>query len=204
MTLPLELGAIQDDLARRALEQIAQQFPIGANQLASGQAGTTFPNPAINGQEYYYVADSTNGVVWHFKYRTTSGKWECVGGPPLFAEVTTGETTASATYVALTTAGPSIAIPLAGDYDVEIGARIASDSANQGGRMSYDIGGTGAVDADNVFNIMGTGVSGGSLARVRRKTGLTAVTLTAKYRTTGLGICTFESRWMRVTPVRLA
>lgn len=35
MTLPLELGAIQDPNIRRAFEQVAQQFPLHSQNLAN-------------------------------------------------------------------------------------------------------------------------------------------------------------------------
>lgn len=120
MTLPLELGAVQDPYVRRAFEQLAQQFPVGASGLASGLAGTVLPAAPINGQEYFYVADATNGVVWHLKYRAASAsasKWEYVGGPPLFSEASGVATTVAAHNVYQDLAGgPSITVPLAGDY----------------------------------------------------------------------------------------
>lgn len=53
--------------------------------------------------------------------------------------------------------------------------------------MSYDIGATGAVDADSIRQgQQGGGTTGSdhSGSRKRRKTGLSAVTLTAKYKAT--------------------
>src|SRR4051812_47772892 len=57
MTLALELGGIQDPAVRRALEVIAQQFPIVATGGGGGGsptgaaggdlAGSTYPNPVI-------------------------------------------------------------------------------------------------------------------------------------------------------------
>lgn len=168
---------------------------------------TSLPGSPVDGQEIIFAADATNGVMWHLRYRSgASGsyKWEFVGGGVLLAEVTTSQTTASTSYAALTTAGPSITVPLAGDYIVEIGCRTFSDGANQGGIMSYDIGGTGAVDADRIEFSMGTGVSSGNISRVRRKDGLAASNaLVSKYKTTGANTATFHNRWMKVVPIRL-
>jgi hypothetical protein len=170
-------------------------------------SGTIFPTSPADGNIFVYLADATNGVNWTFKYNAGSAssfKWEFIGGPSLYAEVTTGEARTNAAYGALTTSGPAIALPFAGDFDVAIGFAGSDATAADAGYMSYDIGGTGAVDADLV-EVTSTGASAmwdyTSVSRVRRKTGLTAVTLTAKYRTGG-GTCTFKNRWIAVTPVR--
>jgi hypothetical protein len=127
---------------------------------------------------------------WHLRFNSATGKWHYLGGVPAQAEVTTSENRTLATYGALTTPGPSIAVPVAGDYDVAIGFR----GENEATWMSYDIGASAAVDDD--------GINGGSHAfRVRRKT-LTAVTLTAKYKSDGSARF-FRDRKMILTPVKI-
>lgn len=170
---------------------------------------TSLPGSPYDGQVIVYQADATNGIYWLLRYRSGSAssyKWEFIGGPPLFAEVTTDEGTASATYVALATAGPSITVPLAGDYGVEIGSTGYSTTAACNNLHSYDIGGTGAVDADATQLQQPTtlGSTIGSVSRLRRKTGLAASTaLVSKYRRATAGTAQFSNRWMRVTPVRV-
>lgn len=164
---------------------------------------TALPLEPKNGQVVYFLADATNGIVWTLKYRANSAsayKWEVVGGSSLVAEVATSETTASGSYVALTTPGPSLALPLAGDYDVKIGSIIAS-TGEFFSAMSYDIGGSAAVDADRVSGVGGNGNEVGA-SREQRKAALAAVTLTAKYRVGG-GTGTFLGRQMRAMPVRV-
>jgi hypothetical protein len=118
----------------------------------------------------------------------------------LFDEVTTHEATANAGYTALATAGPSIVLPSWGGlWIVEVGATIGLTSAGNG-LMSYDIGGTGAVDADAYQAASPSGTcSAGSRAR---KKNAGAVTLTAKYRAAA-GTPSFGGRWIRATPVRV-
>lgn len=172
--------------------------------------GTALPGSPADGDEFVLV-DSTSAptYAWRFRYNAGSGsahKWEFVGGSPAFAEVATSEQTSSTSYVALSTAGPSFALPVAGDYLVEIGfAQISPAAADRGGLMSYDIGGTGAVDADAAYGQTNTGSTSkrNSVFRPRKKTGLTAVTLTAKYRSSAAEADNFSERWMRVTPIRV-
>jgi hypothetical protein len=185
------------------------------NAVNAGVAAATvtvLPGSPVNGQDCYFLADATNGVVWHLKYRSASAsayKWEFVGGAALFSEVLTAESTASTTYVALTTAGPTVTLPLAGDYAVTVGATATENSAAWvSAAMSYDIGASAAVDADAAL-LTNTATQfervQGSVNRERRKTGMLATAaLTAKYRNAGgSGTASFQDRWMRVTPVRV-
>ena len=206
MTLALP-HIVADRQLRDNFDQIALQFPIGASQLQSAATVTTLPTAPVNGQEVYYVADATNGIVWHLKYRSASAsayKWEFVGGPSLFAEIATNETTASTTYVALATAGPTVTVPLAGDYDVEISLRNLNSGAGLACLRSFSIGATAAVDADAAVGAPAVGSTDSFCSlRYRRKTALAASTaLAAKYRVTG-GTGSFITRAMQVTPVRV-
>jgi len=171
---------------------------------------TALPVTPVDGQEIYFLADATNGIIWHLRYRASSSsayKWEVIGGPPLFSEVTVAaEGTASTTYTNLTTIGPTVTLPLAGDYDVEIGARCAPAVVDQSALMSYAIGATAAVDADALQSYRSSAwtTSLTSSSRPRRKTGLAATTaIQAKYRQSGGAAGQFNDRWMRVTPVRV-
>lgn len=170
---------------------------------------TALPSAPYDGQEVHYAADATNGIIWHLRYRSASSssyKWEYVGGPALSSEVSAGESTTSTTFAALATAGPSVTVPLAGDYVVAIGAKGYMSPADiQEGVMSFDIGGTGAVDADglSITHPTTSSVKGSTSSRLRTKTAIAASTsLVAKYRTSA-GTFYFESRTMYVTPRRV-
>jgi hypothetical protein len=149
------------------------------------------------------MADKTNGVYWQLVYDGQgSYPWKKVGGSPLFSEVAAEQTTSSSSYTNLATTGPSVTLPLKGDYDIEIGywGKNVTDSLTS--YMSYSIGGSAAVDADAAATIAKDEAST-TVARPRRKTGLGASTvLTAKYRTNDQQAA-FLSRWMRVDPVRV-
>lgn len=169
----------------------------------SWHVGTTPPSTPSTGDTWVYQG---SGFYWLFVYDSTEAtyKWKFVGGPPLTAQVSTLETTASTTYVALTTAGPNITLPRAGDYIVEQSAMAEGNgAAGTSFRMSYDIGATGAVDGDSAW-AQSSGVNAlyASLYRKQLKTGLSAVTLTSKYKVSA-NSSDWANRQMSVTPVRV-
>lgn len=90
-----------------------------------------------------YVADSTNGVVWRFRYRSGSShqhKWEFVGGSPLQQRTYGDVDTTSTSYTALS-GSPTITVPLTGEYAITHGVR-----------QFYSVGGPGnAVIETEVF-----------------------------------------------------
>lgn len=155
------------------------------------------------------VGGANSGICWQFRYNAASTspyKWEFIGGPPAFVAVETNEATASGTYAALTTAGPSFTCSRGGDYIVEVAADIFNNTANCGGAMSFDIGATGALDNNALFHVGGP-VNlnlnfGGKPTLVPSVAAATA--LVSKYRTTSGGTANFLYRRMRVTPVRVA
>jgi len=150
-----------------------------------------------------FMADKANGVYWQLVYDGQgSYPWKKVGGAPLFSEVIAQQNTSSSSYTNLETVGPSVTLPLKGDYDIEIGyfGKNVADSLTS--YMSYSIGGSAAVDADAAAAAAKDEAST-TVAHPRRKTDLGASTvLTAKYRTGGKEAA-FLSRWMRVDPVRV-
>lgn len=174
--------------------------------LTAGQQG--IPSPIPDGFEVVYVADATNGILWTLKYNAGSAsayKWEVIGGSDLFALVASASTTTSATYADLAAgAGPDVTVPLAGDYDVQIGASVGNNAVGQEAFMSYAIGGTAASDVDMVqYFPAETSSKRHSVAGQRRKTAIAAATLLrAKYRVGG-GTGMWQDRWMRVRPVRV-
>lgn len=168
--------------------------------------GTSLPASPADGDQFVLVDSLTAPTYsWLLRYvaAKASNKWVFVGGAAGFSEVTTQEATASTAYVALATAGPIFALPVAGDYMVNIGFKYnAGTAVVNNGQMSYDIGATGAVDADAAVGV--TPATAGaelSISRSRKKTGLTAVTLTAKYKVPGGNSMNFGHRWMEVCPV---
>lgn len=209
LRLPYIISERFDSVGLQAnFDKIARAFPVGPQDVVQRRPTTTAPASPVDGEDWFYLADDANGVVWHFKYRAGSGsdyKWEFVGGPPLSSAVVTTETTTSGTYAALTTAGPSVTVPLAGDYIVEIGCNAQNDTANVRAAHSYDIGATGAVDDDSASHTAGAANPSSVMSR-RRHDGLAASTLIASKYKTGTATtttATFRRRVMHVLPVRV-
>jgi hypothetical protein len=95
---------------------------------------TSLPPDPVDGQEVIYVASAADGVLWHLKYNAGSAsayKWEFVGGGELASGPLGDITTASTGYVALTS-GPSIVLPLAGDYIGHLTIQTVAAAANVG------------------------------------------------------------------------
>jgi len=177
---------------------------------------TNLPAGPVDAQEIYYLADSTNGVVWHLRYRAASGstyKWEFVGGGTLSAEVLTSATipAAQTTYGDIAgSAGPSLVVPLAGDYLVAIESYV-SGAIGQQAMVSYAVGATAANDSDGAELTIGGSTPAGTdiRANVRRSRPKTitaaATTLTAKYKNSNAGFpsTTVAERLLTAIPVRV-
>jgi hypothetical protein len=177
--------------------------------LVTGGAGAGLPASPVDGQQCFYVADATLGIVWQLRYRAASAsayKWEVVGGLPLYSEVAVAENTVSTVYTNLATVGPQVTVPLAGDYDVLLGGQLASSTAaGTNASMSYAIGATAAVDADRIrTSAPVTSNVWTTVCRTRRKTGLAAATtLLAKYRADSAVAVYFDQRMISAVPIRV-
>ena len=182
-------------------------WPIdhGLSRLSS--LATSLPAGASDGQEIYYQADATNGVIWNLRYRSASpntSKWEFVGGSPLETRIETQESTNSTTFVALATPGPSVTVPLAGTYEVQIGVSCWNAAIGDL-MMSYDIGATAAQVVDACANSQETTASAQrSVMTAKLQTLAAGTALVSKYRcSVATGSPQFRWRWMRVCPVRV-
>lgn len=108
----------------------------GAQPVGKPSYGTTLPGSPIDGQEAILVDSVTNpSYQWRFRYNAGSSsayKWEFIGGTPAVSSVASAQsTTTVASTIDLTTVGPRIIVPRAGDYYVESGqAAIQHNIAN--------------------------------------------------------------------------
>lgn len=159
----------------------------------------------MDGQECQYLADATNGVVWHLKYKTSTTKWHFIGGGSLAAaDVVTDQSTSSTGYTALGTAGPSVTLPLAGDYDISFGSNSYLTGTAGNLYHSFDVGGTAASDNDAViYNGANISVTG---SKTVRKTGVAAAAaIVSKYRVANAATGGhWMNRWLRAVPIRVS
>jgi hypothetical protein len=195
----------------QAIEAIWQKLQPKVKSLGyapTPQAVTSLPAITAVGTSVRYQLSAAqtgaaNPIDWALELNA-DGYWYPVGATPLVQYVDANETTTSATYAALTTAGPAITIPLAGDYTIEIGAGL-STTTTSAPWMSFDIGVTGAVDADRiVLTQIATAAQLASCAGLRIHTSVASGTaIVAKYKSVGGGAVAFEKRWLKITPLRV-
>lgn len=197
-----------DEFALLVNEQPVPLMYLGGKwrMLGTPPLVTSFPTELFDGMVVNYVADSSNGVQWLLRYRaagSASYPWEFIGGSPLTADVDTQESTSSTTLTDLATTGPTVTVPLGGDYDISFGCAI-SGITSADAMMSFAVGGVSAAVADGAKTFNATGIAV-SVARERRKTGVAAgANIRAKYGTTfGTGTGSYQYRWIKATPVRV-
>lgn len=170
---------------------------------------TTLPGSPADGDEVILVDSLTAPTYsWRLRYvaSITDGyRWVFVGGSPAYGFVSAQESTASLSYVALTTPGPVVVLPRAGMYWVGLGAGMSRNTGGNPSYMSYDIGATPAADGDAISEYSQPATSWAVRAyREMPKTFATALTLTAKYKGTIADTHSFVERILRATPMRLA
>lgn len=176
----------------------------------------SLPASPTDGQVAYYqtTAMATAGVMWQFRYRSASAsthKWEFVGGGRWFDKSAAGASgiTGGGAYAAPSdTDGPSLTLPLAGEYIIEYGMTVDTDAvANSTAWMTPKIGSAAAADNDAVRVVGGippggSSAWGGSVARTKDITVAASDLVQMYYK--GTGGHTIFNRWMAVAPVRVS
>jgi hypothetical protein len=172
---------------------------VAKGSLPVGTAATTSAMLAVGSNTNVLVADST---------QTTGLKWTAGVAATQTADVTTSETTTSATYVDLATSGPAVtlAAPPSGIIMVIVGCLGVNSTTNAQGLMSYATSGGATVaasDTNAAWNKAATATNAETSEKTTVITGLTAgtsYTFTAKYRT-GAGTHTFLNRRIIAIPL---
>lgn len=210
----VERGAYNADISGTGISNYTQPFDAAAaeNRSVDGlwlprtfvASAGALPSSPSDGDEVYYQADATNGVIWHLRYNAGSAstyKWEFIGGSPITAiDNTNAPTTASTTYVALT-GDPSITLPRNGQYDIHYGCLMSITSAGSA-LSSLSIDGDAASDNDSV---VAAGGVGGTAARELRATldSTRVVVWRTRSSVTSAGTVTVQRRWLHICPVRV-
>jgi hypothetical protein len=183
-----------------------------ALSVAPAGVVSSLPGSPTDGQIIYYTADATNGVYWQLRYRSASSssyKWEFIGGSPLTAAVLTEQSLGSttSTWVDLSTSGPSITNPLAGDYLIEWSNRfsLSSNAAFIASGIAFGATDPTGVNPGNQW-VVGAGIAAntqGAVASADVKTSLAASTVIKLRYWQGQTNNTAANRFLKVTPIRV-
>ena len=107
-----------------------------ARKASTGSIVSTLPTSPVDGQIILYQASgamAASGIIWQFRYNSSSSstyKWEFVGGSDLSNAIDTNQSITTSGWQNLATDGPSITIPLAGDYSIAINAQQSTSDGN--------------------------------------------------------------------------
>jgi hypothetical protein len=169
------------------------------------------PTSPADGDEVDYLPSATAGVVWRFRFNSSSAsvyKWEFVGGSELRSDVAASDMVTSTAYAPVATSGPSLVLPLGGEFNVEIGcyALVALASADAVLMSVFD-GTNMASDGDAAAFEYGTpGSAAATVTMSMMKAWPGPLTLSSQYRvlaSSGSNMRSVARRWMRVRPIRV-
>jgi hypothetical protein len=181
-------------------------YTLTLNRATTGASSSTYTIGNQEGDEIYFPADPSNGVIWRFRFKSSSSssyKWEFVGGSPLLvtaADVTLTQGTGPI-YNAGTTA-LSWTTTVGGDFDITMG--LLQNATN----LSYTAIAGGATitatDADAIYNAVSGSTNAAYLTRTLRKTALpSGLTITMQHKGAASSTTTYSNRSLRFTPVRV-
>jgi hypothetical protein len=147
---------------------------------------TSLPGSPVDGQEIYYAADATNGVIWHLRYRSAarsgSGAWEFIGGSELFATGSFSFTSSDHRTFRTYGGGPSISVPLKGTYVATFSAQGTGPGSGDFLLSALKFGSATTLDSNQIWQTQ-TG-SGGAItgAGVREFSLTSALTVAVQHR----------------------
>lgn len=165
---------------------------------------TSLPTAPVDGDEIILTDSLSAGTYhWHLRYvaARASNKWVFVGGSPMYGIVATTETSASTAFVDLTTPGPSLTIPVAGDYLISVQCMLFC-STSEAAYMSPKIGAAATVYTNGGIGFMNNKNS--ALHSVRKVTSIAASTeIKAQYMTAAGGTVSFLERELLIEPIAI-
>ena len=138
---------------------------------------STLPTSPVDGQEIYYAANATDGVIWHLRYRSgASGdyKWEYLGGASLsiYSGANPSASLSANTWSHISTP-QEISVPLAGDHVARYSTQTYRIGASQTTYTGLRAGSTEpTVDTNTAYTNVGAD-TWGPTAQIRRLDGLT-------------------------------
>lgn len=163
--------------------------------------GAAFPTNPVEGQ--FFSITAVAGTIWNFRFNSQSVstyKWEFVGGPPLIHEIETEETTTSASAADLSTNGPTLTMPFAGEYLATM--MCHGRATGSGAEVKAHLYANGSDVADASSQVADS-QAGAELPRADAVTlaGASQV-IKMRYSTTA-GTGHFRDRTLFVTPIRV-
>lgn len=170
---------------------------------ANPQLVSALPGAPFDGQEIHYqtVAMAALGIRWRFVYNAGSAsayKWEFIGGSTWATFITATVTTVSVYPALVDLGGPSIAVPLAGDFIVE--AIVNAYRVDTGSIfMAVNDGAANQLGGDSGPS-SGYGTQLVLSAQLTRAAAATWKMLYASSSATGAW---FRNRTLKITPVRV-
>lgn len=181
---------------------------IGSMAIASATGATlvtSLPGSPTDGQEVFYVADSTNGVIWHLRYRAASSKWEFVGGSGLYAEDLANRASLnnSPNYGALATA-VQVTAPLAGTYEVEYSVSSSSTGTNTGFFSDVAVGATVGSDQNAAVAYMNSSTFPRGAVHKKRRITCAAGDVVALVHKAGVTTITAHARTLSLRPIQVS
>jgi hypothetical protein len=197
---PTNLNKLEQGLQAAAL--------VGdAAQKAPSFSATPPVSPA-NGDLWILPAGS-NGENWMFRYNANSGsayKWEFVGGTALLNYVSTQEaTTTVSAWLNLTTDGPGIVVPRAGDYRAHIVSSCFHSVAQTTMYVAVCRGDTSPADNPYASIAVSNVNLTAALTQDTYLAGVPAGTnLKLRYNMNAAGTGQWSNRTIMVTPVRVS
>lgn len=162
--------------------------------------GTAFPTASLPDGYEFTLVDSLSAPTyqWRFRYvkAKASNKWVFVGGPPLASYVEGGGSLGNGGYTDIA-GGPSLTVPVAGDYLIRMGAWIYHGQTCESW-MSFSINGAAPVDGDGFHHNAAAGTEFYD-SYERRRTFAAGTALLMKYRTNWSA--SWYYRFLSVLPV---
>jgi len=171
--------------------------------------GTSLPASPVDGQEAILVDSVTAPTYqWRFRYNAASTspyKWEYIGGAPMRHEMAASQSISGSAYVNAPTPGPTLVVPLAGEYLVEYGARGAGYGQNDVGWMSPSFNGGTPIDSDAAHcRSYAAGGDGNGPHGGKTFTLAAAVNITMRYRCFAGPVTFGPDRYLSLTPRRVS
>lgn len=167
--------------------------------------GAAPPPTPVEGSEWIYPADASQGVLWRFRYRAGQTlPWEFIGGSELMTEVAGDDAIASPQ----TTFQPGatlcqLPVPRTGDYQVAHGATMY---ANGAATLYFTVGTAAAGWSDNesVQIYMASTLTAVTGARILRRSYTAGDVVQQRYRNVTAAATDALRRWLNLRPVRVS